>query len=82
MALATACPVAARTVCDAPRAEAPPRKATGPGFFRRLLDAMIESRRRQAEAEIARLIGPNGRLTDDVERRIGEQMFGSGRPLR
>ncbi|MBL8587407.1 MAG: hypothetical protein JNK46_02665 [Methylobacteriaceae bacterium] len=81
MALATAYPVAAATVRDAPRAEARPAAPARPGFFRSLLDAMVESRRRQADAEIARLIGRNGRLTDEIERKIGERMFGSGRPL-
>lgn len=59
------------------RLDAPAR----PGFFARLLRAMQESRLRQAELELARHAGLRDMLTDDVERKIGEAMFGSGRPL-
>ncbi|MBK9081684.1 MAG: hypothetical protein IPL88_06185 [Rhizobiales bacterium] len=57
------------------------RAAQGPGIFRKLLDAMMESRRRQAEAEIARHAGLFDRMTDEAERKMTQAMFGSGRPL-
>jgi hypothetical protein len=41
------------------------------GLLRRLLDAMMESRRRQADREIARfLANSGGKFTDEVEREI------------
>jgi hypothetical protein len=44
---------------------------TKDGIFRRLLDTFGFSRERQLELEIVRLIGgPDGRLTDKIERRI------------
>ena len=44
---------------------------TGRGFFAWLLAAMMESRRRQADREIARyLAGTGGKFTDEVEREI------------
>jgi hypothetical protein len=39
------------------------------GFFRWLGDAMMQSRHRHAEREIARYLG-NGKFTDEVEREI------------
>ena len=48
-------------------AETPAR--TRPGFFRWLATAMMQSRRRQAEREIARYVG-NGKFTDEIEREI------------
>jgi hypothetical protein len=41
------------------------------GLLRRVLDAMFESRQRQADKDIARFIAnAGGRLTDDIERRM------------
>ena len=41
------------------------------GLLRRLLAAMMESRQRQADREIARyLAGTGGKFTDEVEREI------------
>ena len=41
------------------------------GLLRRLVDAMVASRQRQAEREIARFLQANGgRLTDNLEREI------------
>ena len=41
------------------------------GLFRRFLAALMESRQRQADHEIARYMrGRGGKLTDDVEREI------------
>lgn len=48
-------------------AEIPAR--TRLGLFRWLATAMMESRRRQAEREIARYLG-NGKFTDETEREI------------
>jgi hypothetical protein len=50
----------------------------GHGLFARLFAAMIESRRRQADREIARfLAGTGGKFTDEAEREI-ERRFLSG----
>jgi hypothetical protein len=57
---------------------APPRK---PGVFARFWRALEESRLRQVEAELARRAGLQTLLTDDVERKMGEAMFRSGRTL-
>jgi hypothetical protein len=49
----------------------PAPTATRRGLLRRLLDALMESRRRQADREIARfLAGSGGKFTDEVEREI------------
>jgi hypothetical protein len=48
-------------------AETPPR--TRPGFFRRFFDAMMLSRQRQAEREIARYLS-SSKFTDEAEREI------------
>ena len=61
---------------DVPLTQAPASK--GPGFFMRLLAAMMVSRQRDAEREIARyLAGSGGKFTDDTEREI-ERRFLSG----
>ncbi len=53
------------------------------GLFARLLDAMMESRQRQADREIARFIELNGgRLTDDLEFQIGQRIVPSREPRR
>ena len=49
-----------------------------PGFFRWLADAMMLSRQRQADREIARYLG-NGKFTDEAEREI-ERRFLSTPP--
>ena len=49
----------------------PTSTRTGHGLWQRLLAAMMESRRRQADREIARyLAGSGGRFTDETEREI------------
>jgi hypothetical protein len=54
---------------DVALTHAPARK--GKGLFARLLDAMIVSRQRDAEREIARyLAGSGGKITDETEREI------------
>lgn len=45
------------------------------GFFARVLDAMMESRQRQAEREIARFIElRGGKFTDETDRLIGKHL--------
>jgi hypothetical protein len=55
--------------------------ARKPSLLSRFFAALIESRRRQADREIARYIHLNGSmLTDSVEREIGQRLLpGSGR---
>ena len=48
-------------------AETPARHR--PGFFRWFFDAMMHSRQRQADREIARYLN-NGKFTDEAEREI------------
>ena len=49
---------------------------TGRGFFAWLLAAMMESRRRQADREIARyLASTGGKFTDEVEREIERRVL-------
>ena len=49
-----------------------------PGFFKRVLKAMVEARQRQAEREIAQYLAmTGGKLTDDIERTI-ERRFLKG----
>jgi hypothetical protein len=55
-------------------AETPAR--TRHGFFRWLATAMMESRRRQAEREIARYLA-NGKFTDEAEREIERRFLSS-----
>jgi hypothetical protein len=45
-----------------------PAKAR-PGFFRRFFEAMMHSRQRHADREIARYLN-NGKFTDEAEREI------------
>ena len=57
----------------APRDLAPTHAvaSNGPGLLRRFFDAMMASRQRQVDREIARYIRDNGgRLTDNIEREI------------
>ena len=57
-------------------AEKAPRKS----LWRRLLDAIIESRQRRAEREIARFLANHGGLlTDDMEREMMRRITQSGR---
>jgi hypothetical protein len=50
----------------------PERKRTG--FFRRLANAIFESRQRAVEREIARYL-KNGKFTDEAEREIERRFF-------
>ena len=57
-------------------AESPAR--THPGFLRRFFDALMMSRQRQADREIARYLR-NSKFTDEAEREI-ERLFLSTPP--
>ena len=64
----------------APAARAPAHR----GILRRMFDALIESRQRKAEREIAAYIAHSGgRLTDSIERelmdRVSNAAFGEPR---
>lgn len=49
------------------------------GILRRIYDAMIRSRQRRAERDIARMLGLTaGNLTDEIERRITEHLMRNG----
>jgi Holliday junction resolvasome RuvABC ATP-dependent DNA helicase subunit len=51
------------------------------GLLRRVVDAIALSRQRAAERDIARVLGvslgPDGRLTDEIERRLFQHLTGS-----
>ena len=45
------------------------------GILRRIFDAIVESRQKHAERELARFVErTGGRLTDDIERRMTEHL--------
>jgi hypothetical protein len=60
-----------------PRGEPAPAQR---GLLRRVVDAIERSRQRAAERDIARFLGgrlaPDGRLTDEIERRLFEHLNG------
>jgi hypothetical protein len=61
------------------RSGSPWRTASAPrrGILRRLLDALYESRQRQAEREIAAILARSGgRLTDTTEREMTRRLMG------
>jgi hypothetical protein len=46
------------------------------GVLRRMFEAVVDSRRRSAERDIARFVGrTGGRFTDDVERQITNRLI-------
>ena len=51
------------------------------GLLRRVIDAIERSRQRAAERDIARVLGvslgPDGRLTDEIERRLFQHLTGN-----
>jgi hypothetical protein len=59
-----------------PSGEAPAQR----GLLRRVVDAIERSRQRAAERDIARVLGvnlgPDGRLTDEIERRLFQHLTG------
>jgi Holliday junction resolvasome RuvABC ATP-dependent DNA helicase subunit len=61
-----------------PRGEPAPAQR---GLLRRVVDAIALSRQRAAERDIARVLGvslgPDGRLTDEIERRLFQHLTGS-----
>jgi hypothetical protein len=64
----------------APRSFTFPQKAPRlpRSLFRRLLDAIEQANRRQAEREIARYLGgPGGKFTDETEREIERRFLSS-----
>jgi hypothetical protein len=57
-------------------ATAPPAWGQRRSRLRRIFDAVIEARQRDAERDIRRLIGwSNGPLSDEFERRITEHLM-------
>ena len=60
-----------------PRGEPTPVRR---GLLRRVVDAIERSHQRAAEREIARILGaslgPDGRLTDEIERRLFQHLNG------
>ena len=59
-----------------PRGEPAPAP---PGLLRRVLDAIERSRQRAANREIASIVGglgPDDRLTDEMERRVLQHLTG------
>ena len=47
-----------------------------PGLLSRIVRAMVESRQRQTDREIARFLARSGgRLTDDMERRLTQYLL-------
>lgn len=74
MAYARTADASREFVADAPRLK------TGRGLFRRLFDALVQSRQRAAEREIEVFLrGRGDRLTDDLERDIDRILFSSSR---
>lgn len=50
-----------------------------PGLLRRTLGRYVQWRQRRAEEEIALRLGlTDGRMTDEIERRMNERLFGNG----
>jgi hypothetical protein len=46
------------------------------GVLRRIFDAIVESRQKQADREIARFLARSGgRLTDDIEREMTQRLL-------
>ena len=61
-----------------PRGEPAPARR---GLLRRVVDAIERSHQRAAERDIARILsaslGPDGRLTDEIERRLFQHLTGN-----
>ena len=54
----------------------PAVKAPRPGFFSRILDAVIDTRNRQAQRDVEHYLARRGyRLTDSIEREMGERLI-------
>ena len=69
--------VAGELTCR-PRGETAPARR---GLLRRVVDAIERSHQRAAERDIARILsaslGPDGRLTDEIERRLFQHLTGN-----
>ena len=69
--------VAGELTCR-PRGEPAPARR---GLLRRVVDAIEGSHQRAAERDIARILsaslGPDGRLTDEIERRLFQHLTGN-----
>ena len=62
--------------CCNPKPAARVPVAKPAGIWRRLLDAIYESRRRHAERDIARFLERSGgRITDDVEFQMSQRLM-------
>ena len=62
-----------RDKASTPRSDAVASKA---GVLRRIFDAIIEPRHKQADRDIARLLARSGgRLTDDIEREMTQRLL-------
>jgi hypothetical protein len=56
-----------------------PRPLSGPGRFRRLIRSFLQWRQRRIEQEMAIHLGlTGGHITDEIERRMNERLFGNG----
>jgi hypothetical protein len=55
--------------------------ASRPGFWRRLLDHVIEAQQRAAQRSVEEYLARNGKLTDSMEREIAERPFGQRKNL-
>jgi len=54
----------------------PAKRVPRAGLFTRILDALIETRARQADREVGVFLARRGyRLTDSIEREMNERMF-------
>ena len=52
-------------------------KALKPGLLRRLADAVMRARQKQVDSELAQYVQRSGgRLTDDIERQMMQQLYG------
>jgi hypothetical protein len=69
-----AAPYKAAATVPAVVAPTPPRN----GFWSRMLDAILDSRQRDAERAVEQYVARRGKLTDSMEREIGDR-FVNGR---
>jgi hypothetical protein len=58
------------------RPAAAPRPAPRRRFWLRMLDAILDSRQREAEREVAAYVARRGKLTDSMEREIADRLIG------
>lgn len=54
-----------------------PPTASGGGFWRRLIDSILETRQREAERAVHRYVAWHGHLTDSMEREIADRLIHS-----